>query len=376
MGVKQDFKEKKIYDETFPKDFFNQNFIDLDKENRYGIVDYDGNLILPKPAKIAPADEKGRQQSLSFVANAYNAMIADLQNQIANGRWDRGSLFSDIQLLSSYEDAYDNFDKFMNSQFEKMSPKLYKNKNISNFTSFLYFYDKFMSETGYDSGFTLAGFCEKNNSLKQSGLVLELLSGEKNNYGAKYRFLSDPGLKRYLLLTEKYGFYVNRNSPWTLVANINSEAMQKFANGDSEMNMPTDKIFNNYYDRIANISYDFFVGYLVGFYNSVALSEPTLTYATYVTTPCNQYKTDKINRAEITQDSVEAVKAENKSLLEYLYFKTRFYETFKNTAKFKEARRQYNYQRKNSQLAFGLTIESIVGKSKNSKKQFYSLTSP
>ena len=83
-------------------------------------------------------------------------------------------------------------------------------------------------------------------------------------------FAGDIAFKRYLLLTERHGFLVNRNTPWVIMANIDSPAMQVYASQDAGINIGTAGILKRYYDPASPISYKFFFDYLVGGYNAVA----------------------------------------------------------------------------------------------------------
>ena len=54
MSLIEAFQISKTYEEVLPNDFFNQNFIDLTKLNRYAIVDTKNNLIIPREEKLKP----------------------------------------------------------------------------------------------------------------------------------------------------------------------------------------------------------------------------------------------------------------------------------------------------------------------------------
>lgn len=377
MTTKRDFKAKKQYDRALPRDFFNQNFIDLETSTRYGFVDPQNNLIMPKASRIISLDSSGQERALSFVVKAYSDMYSFLRAQIKSGQWESNSSFKDIQIRASYTDPFDQFDLLMRKNFEDMQAKrvLYRNKNISNFVSLLSAYDKYMSSIKYNKTCTLAGFAEKQKDIHQTGLTVEFLEGSKNESSLKYDVIFDPAFKRYLLLAEKYGFYINRNAPWSLVANLNSPAMQKYASEDAGINITTGGIIDRYYDRVSDISYDFFVGYMVGIYNSIANAEPTYSYLSYITNPCKQYIKKEVVREVIPDDALAAIEKENRLRLRYLYFKTRYHETFGGSSKIKEAYRRFkvlmNDKKTESPEMFSLAIEKLLGSAKNSNKKAY-----
>jgi hypothetical protein len=375
MTAKQQYLNKTLYDEfVLSKDFFNQNFIDFDNLNRYGTVDTKNNLISVRADKIAPIDDKGKQQALSFVALAYGEMLKEIKDRVSQGSWETDSIFTRVQAQSSYQSPYEGFDQFMTEQFQKMTGVIYKNRNITTFGTFLNVFAEFLAKNSYDFPFTFAGFMESNNNPKASGLTIEFVEGQKNNFDLKQIFVQDPGFKRYLLLAEKYGFYVNRNYPWTMMANMDSPAMQIYASQDSGINIGTEGIIKRYFDSASDISYNSFVNYLAGFYNSVATSEPTFTYLKYVNKPCTKYESTTITREVITEATLPAIQKANENLLQLLYFKIRFYETFRSNIKFQQALRLYYSIKPYRKIPFGTFVEKLVGPAKNSNLMFYSPT--
>ena len=88
MSLIETFQISKDYEEVLPNDFFNQNFIDLTKLNRYAIVDTKNNLIIPREEKLKPfAGGGGKLQVLSFVSLAFEEMMKEMNDKIANGKW-------------------------------------------------------------------------------------------------------------------------------------------------------------------------------------------------------------------------------------------------------------------------------------------------
>ena len=373
MSAKSAYKLKSLYDEfVLSPDFFNQNFIDFDTQNLYGVVDSSNDLISTRENKIAPLDNRGKEQALSFVALAYGEMIKEIKERITAGLWESDSLFAGAKVAASYESPYTKFDEFMTEQFQKMTSKIYKNRDITTFDTFLKVFEQFIAAEQYNFPFTFAGFIETNNNPLASGLAVEFVKGEKNNFQLKLDFVNDPGFKRYLLLAEKYGFFVNRNSPWSMVANIDSPAMQIFASQDTGINIGTEGIFQRYFDKVPDVSYNLFVQYLAGFYNSIAISEPTLSYLKYVNKPCTKYETTTITREQITLETLPAIRKTNSKTLELLYFKIRFFEAFRSNIKFQQALRLYMATKPYTKRSFGQFVERLVGPAKNSKKRYYS----
>ena len=214
MSTIQKFNDAVAYNSFLPADYFNQNFIDFLSLNRYAVVDTNNNLIIPREDKMKPFKGSKKLTVLSFVSLAYQEMLKDLNRQIEDGHWEKESIFIGQKPATAFVSPAIAFDGFMTSQFQQLVPALYKNREIVNFQSFLGVFYRYIASLKFNFPYTLTGFLESKNSMEYTGLQLEYLKGDKNNMAMKEKFVTDVAFKRYLLLTEKHGFYVNRDSQY------------------------------------------------------------------------------------------------------------------------------------------------------------------
>ena len=262
------FEQRILYDKNLPVDFFNQNFIDFNSQNRYGVVDTKNNLILPRFDKMKPFKNAKGKELLSFVSRAYEEFWKDLKKQIEVGNWEKGSIFRTIQPEQAFVSPIDAFNEFMTKQFRQLMPSkkksqehfisIYNNRNIVDFESFVRVFEQYVVSVNYNFPYTLTGFLERQNNLAFSGLQIEFVKKDKNNFAKKLEYIEDPAFNRYLLLAEKHGFFVNRNMPWALIANIDSAAMQKYASIDAGITIGTKGILKRYFQPATDLSFDFF----------------------------------------------------------------------------------------------------------------------
>jgi hypothetical protein len=374
MSIIETFERKKEYDENIlPQDFFNQNFIDIESLTKYSVVDTNNNLVFPRENKISPIVGGNKQTSLSFVSLAYSAMMEELERRVNQGQFDKQSFFSVARAESSFTSPLSSFNEFMISQFREVE-NLYYTKEITDFKSFLVFFQNFMQSKNNKFRFTLMGFLENISCPKTSGLQIDLIDGQKDNFDLKLQLITDIAFKRYLLLAEKYGFFVDRNNPATLVANIDSPAMQKFAREDAGANLGTEGIMKVYFQKAHEVSFDFFINFLIGFYNSVANQDPPYSYLRYVGEPCKEYEKVIVTREAITTDNYKPVVKENRRLLELLYLKIRFYENFSSRSMFNVITKKFYRERKYIKTSFPEFVEQLVGPAKNKSIKFYKNT--
>lgn len=374
MSIIEAFERKKEYDEIIlPQDFFNQNFIDIESLTKYSVVDTNNNLVFPRENKISPIVGGNKQTSLSFVSLAYSAMMEELERRVNEGQFEKQSFFSVARAESSFTSPLSSFNEFMINQFREVE-NLYYTKEITDFKSFLVFFQNFMQSKNNKFRFTLMGFLENISCPKTSGLQIDLIDGQKDNYDLKLQLITDIAFKRYLLLAEKYGFFVDRNNPATLVANIDSPAMQKFAREDAGANLGTEGIMKVYFQKAHEVSFDFFINFLIGFYNSVANQDPPYSYLRYVGEPCKEYEKVIVTREAVTTDNYKPVVKENRRLLELLYLKIRFYENFSSRSMFNVITKKFYRERKYIKTSFPEFVEQLVGPAKNKSIKFYKNT--
>ena len=384
MSTKKAYLRRIIYDEKLPPGFFNQNFIDYNTVNRYGIVDIKNNLIFPRFDKMKPFKDSGKEKLLSFVSRAYEGFLGELTKKIALGNWEKDSLFRNLEAKRAFVSPITAYDEFMTVQFQKLMPSkekskknlvsIYKNRNIVDFESFMGVFEEYIASLNYNFPYTLTGFLERHNNVAFSGLQIEFENSDKNSWNKRLEYIEDPGFKRYLVLAERHGFYVNRNMPWILVANIDSIPMQKYASVDAGITIGTEGILQRYFQLATDISFDFFAKYLIGSYNSVALSEPHYSYLESSSDHCLGYK--KIDIVRKPETTFDVPIQENLKLLQMLYLTIRYYECFSDRQQYKALLRKYYSVKKLKvkEYPFSELVERLVSPTKNSKILFYQVT--
>lgn len=369
MSTIEKYEKTQYYNVLFPEDSFNQNFVEFTSLNRYGVVDVNNNLIVPREDKMKPLSGNPKTVALSFVTLAYETMLEEIEEKASRGEWESNSIFTTLKPKKAFASPITKYDDFIASQFVSLKPLIYKNKKIVDFRSFLHVFHNHVALMRYKFPFTLMGFLEKENDPSSTGLQIEFEEGQKNNIDLKLKYVTDPAFKRFLLLAEKHGFYVNRNTPWVLMANINSIAMQIYASQDSGINIGTRGIIKRYFEPAINHTFKFFGEYLVGTYNAVAIDEPEYQYLITDKESCTGYKKIMIFREPIFESGF-AIK-QNRGFLELIYFFIRFAEAFTNRKKLKVALRKLRVERKLNRFSFEEITERLIGPAKNSSIRFY-----
>ena len=356
--------------------------VDLwDDRHLYGKVNDIGDFIVPKEnlfSFLTTSDDKSRF-ALNFVAQAYNEMFqAMVDDQIFSKAMAPDSPFNNFTVSKSWTSVYNRYHKYIKDVFsimvEQFSEGPISNK-ITNFQDFLdqffgVFFDYMMQNK---MPLTLSGFVGSRLSPSNTGgLLVEISKATYANDKVKFAsFINDPSFKLFHNYARKYGFVIDKNIPWRLVANLKSEYMrdkmnqdhgvfykpsslicfgsrQMFERGDQEKygnnakgspywsltelfadeyslqsGISLRSIFDTYYFRTYELDMKFLKTYLTQMYRSLVSQSPV--YKTYQTCKGGQRKRIKKKRLGLAENAEQSYNVKD-FWLDY-YFMIRIAET-------------------------------------------------
>ena len=316
MALTTNFLLKQIYDRELPNTYFNGNFIDFEAQYPYGILNENLDPIIARAEKMKPLAGNPEVHMVSFAANAYSDMMQEIQTKVAQGQWEAKSVIPQMKAHRGAQNSLDKYHEYIVGFFQEFANAkpnfagFYKNKEITSFHAFVRFLEGTI--VGNKRAFlTLNGFLLNGRNIFQSGLAVELFNFSKNKAGTLFRFVTDPGFKRYLMTAQKYGFLVNRNAPWMLIANLNSPAMHKYIAEDASVNLGAVGALDNYFHSARQLSFTFFLQYLISFYNTIVESEPQFEFLKHSQKPgCGGYERVIIKRLPVGGWQDEAMRGE------------------------------------------------------------------
>ena len=241
--AKKIFQEREKYDFYIFPDFLAKNFMNSWKEDRfYGLVNTEGNATLPDRLALAPlyASENTRapQFALSFVADAWRDFVLRIRELSAtniifeNSPWAAPAAVKGYSPLETIYGSYigsDVYATFYNSFLSARN----NNAKILGLETFINKFDEFARESVLKVGpLTLSGMVESNLSpFYSSGLVIEISDlGYDEDFEKAYEF-GDRNFSFIASIAAQYGFAVDKNIPWRLIADIRNPAMQEYMRG-------------------------------------------------------------------------------------------------------------------------------------------------
>lgn len=243
------FKERKKYrEEVFPDGTINNMFDTWGKDSFYGILNTKGNSVIPNDIYLKPlryVEESNSLYAVGFVADAFRDFAEKMRELADNGVVYKDSPWAAPTAKKAMTFAANEYNSYMLDNLHPVFRDLYisrrnRSSKIMNFNSFLDQFSKFQKDILKTSGpLSLSGFMESSySSVLMSGLVIEIGDDKYDNDENKSKKYGDVNFQMAARIAEQYGFSIDRNIPWRLVANINNPAMQEYIFGVPIENIP------------------------------------------------------------------------------------------------------------------------------------------
>ena len=224
----------------------------------YGRVNKTYNPIQVNPAFLTTLSGRGPNsiRCLDFVGDAFMAFRDEFVRRSNAGNL-RGNnpAFIDMNVRAGHVELdrlYNNYSLsdyglFVNSFLDEE-----KRSEINSFKKFILLYSDYLKrkKSLANSPITKSSFLtSKRVSPMVSGLCLEIDSRDHGDDNIKVEnFISDVDFKFYSELATKFGFLIDKNAPWRLVADIGSVEMLKFVTARNSSITTTEQVFNSYYN--------------------------------------------------------------------------------------------------------------------------------
>lgn len=252
---------RKLYkDEVFPQ--YGPKSIDFwYGKGLYGRIDRNENAIVPKNTVVRQIPSaKGTHFALNFVADAFVGMrnAFDKGMMMGNVR-SRGSVYPGLRVASAIQSTsqlYYNYLQIIDSSFlETYLDVNGKINEIRNFQDYFREYAKYLHERLHFIPITKSSFVtSKYVPPSISGLIIEI-NGENHakDLPKKQAYIDDPNFNIFRNTAQQYGFMVDMNAPWRLVADLASPFMQKF--GMKYGVLPDPGSASNIFDTHYNLTY-------------------------------------------------------------------------------------------------------------------------
>ena len=251
------------------------NLIDFTAEKiMYGRVSRTfAPIVIPQGSsrlKQIPSETLTSQglQALDFVVDAF----LDLQQQflkcsIANKINNSDEYLTNLKVYKAYVDPYNRYEQYMRRYRPILQQDSRMNStNMENFDIMANGLSEIVGSAGQTNPFTFPAFVKSRKApINISGLAIEIADLDAANDDEKINsFINSPNWNFYLNTCRTYGFMVDQNVPWRLVADIASEPMLEYARNynlnsvDEILTFTYQSAYYSYYQNFTQILLDMY----------------------------------------------------------------------------------------------------------------------
>ena len=242
---RKEYREKVFPDGTIP------NMVDTwGKDSFYGILNTRGNAILPNDTFLKPLRYSREGESLyalNFVADAFRDFAEKMRDLADNNIIHKDSPWAKPTAQKAMVFGGNAYNEYVLENMFPVFREIYlpfkqRGAKIKNMENFLEQFSNFQKHILNQAGpLTFSGFMESAySSVLMSGLVIEIGKDKYDQDQVKSEKYGDINFQMAAKIAAQYGFSIDRNIPWRLVANIGSPALQEYMHGVDIENVPVD----------------------------------------------------------------------------------------------------------------------------------------
>ncbi len=220
----------------------------------------------------AAQSQETNMRALNFVVDAFNGLAQQFNKCAMEGKIDNTDPFlSQLKAFRAFEDPVLRYQQYMIRYVAlfKANVNSDPSKQIENFDQFQAAIMESVSLTGLTAPLTYTAFIKNRRCpITVSGLAIEIANLNATDDEEKVaQLLQSKNWDFFVNAAATYGFILDKNVPWRLVADIGSSAMLEYAAAYGLDT--TDKILGTCYQPVGPYSAGKFATELYNIYNKV-----------------------------------------------------------------------------------------------------------
>jgi hypothetical protein len=302
----------------------------------YGRVDNENMVIVPKKESLKQIKQYFvPTYSLNFVCDAfsdfYDFWELSKRKQIIN---EESPLYN-FPSITSFVDPYALYQAFLQSQYDLFLEYVDKNKiskDIVNFNSFIRSFVNFIDQKLPMIPVLYSSFCSsKFCDLKINALTIDLVEDDSTDDNLKYnKYIKDANYSFLFNSVNTFGFIVDKNIPWRIVADINSTPMKNYM---SKYDIKSNMVYDTLYEKAFLKDIEYFQVIMKKFY--ISYIENNLTIVKPEIKKCKQNNFVVKNNVNFRNRDVNS-ESENFWIKAYLFLLAREKNVNWDSSKFKD----------------------------------------
>jgi len=246
----------------------------------WGRVDPNGVVIYPSETNLKQVPEHIAGEThwaLDFVTDAYVAFAVHMEQALLKGKISSKAQILGLTPKRSWTSVHKDYGKYMENLYDHLVTfwfqKEQRNSKIRNFTDFLQEFMELVNDAATIMPFTKSGFIlSRYYSPLCSGLIIENSDAAHGDDIVKQkRWVEDPNFSFYRKSAENFGFLIDKNAPWRLIADINSPKMAQYM---ETYDAKAEDLFETYYYPCHQYDIENLKIYLTEMYNAYVNAYP------------------------------------------------------------------------------------------------------
>ena len=265
---------------AYPR-FDPRNAIDLwyGPKYRYGKIDEQENVVIVKDWVLKNLSMAPNIYLLNFVADAYEKFREYMIVAYSQGNITQSDTFlKQLIPVKGYQSPIEIQENFLEVFDEAFSQDYFSNNNkfkeVKDIFDYIRVFWEFFGRTAARTPITLSSIMTSRIAPPLvTGLVLELSVADHGDDATKYNgFIQDSNFNFYQNAARRFGFRVDYNAPWRLVADVASIEMRRFM---SEYDITSySHMFDNYYKKVSLTDTSTLKRYIFNSYNNFVERNP------------------------------------------------------------------------------------------------------
>lgn len=240
------------------------NFVNFKEQNKvyYGFRDKHNLEILPKPDKMLFDDELDIV-ALDFVVYAYKEVVEKYYSLLRDGQISSKSNINKSLSKPKVSQVGLNFEPVLEDNRKRFNDRVITDQQLNLETqNILNYCDTYILNIPKLKKpiQTHLKFLNSNQRKNINGLTIDLVSKQFNNDQQKVDFISDLNFPVLRKLAEQYGFYVNEDAPWQIIANLAHPNIKELVGliykDTKKEDITPDFIIQEYYDILLFVDYE------------------------------------------------------------------------------------------------------------------------
>ena len=248
------FQRRKYIRDAYSK-FREDSAIDLwyGPQALYGRVNTKGESVLLDPSRLTNFPSNPQVVAVNFVVDAFEDFRTFMIKGFQQGKFNVTKTFLDNLLPQiAYQEPFsaqeDILTAFNERLYKGYIPENQKDREIKDIKDYVRILFEYFEKTGRSVPLTLSTMTQTvYASPMSSGLMIELADETHSKDAVKYNnFILDPNFDLYQQAARKFGFKIDYNTPWRMVADISTKEMKQYMSAYSIGSL--NQLFEEYYN--------------------------------------------------------------------------------------------------------------------------------